>query len=350
MRESRIHTLTMQHPADVSALAAALAAGEIDPAGIVCILVKTEGNGLDNDFTRTMATDAIAALLAPTAADLEKISLIASGGCEGFVTPHMTVFSTAAGGRATPGRARLALGRALSRVMTPAEIGTAAQAMATHDALLAAMASAGLTRTEVAFVEVKCALLSGAPNFGKPRSRAASALGVALALGEIAAADIAASRIGEDRSLYTRHGSITAGNTNMQNEVVVFGNSAGWSGELAVASACFADMLDAGALQQALRQLGLMGSPQLTANERGRLAAIIVKAEPRADGVIRGDRTVMRQDGDMQTPRHYRAAMGGMLATLTGGMRHFIGYGAEHQGPEGGGNAAVFARLESKEK
>ena len=344
--ESLIHSVPMRHPADVAGLHDLIARGLLVPDGVICILVKTEGNGLDNDFTRVMATDAIAALFGSHHAGAESVSLIASGGCEGFVTPHLTVFERRETAGPTSGKPRLAIGRAVSRVLLRHEIGAPAQATATCEALCAAMAQAGLAASEVRFVEVKCALLDGAPNFGKPGSRAASALGVALALGEIDAASISAECVGRDRTLYTRHGSVTAGNVSMQNEVVVFGNSSRWSGQLAVASACMSDLLDVTSLQRALCALDLTGSPQLTAGERERLAAMIIKAEPRADGVIRAERTVMRQDGDVQAPRHYRAAMGGMLGALTGGMRHFIGYGAEHQGPEGGGNAAIFARVD----
>ncbi|HEV3492123.1 MAG TPA: ring-opening amidohydrolase, partial [Reyranella sp.] len=42
-------------PQDTAPLAAAIAAGEVDPATIVAIVGKTEGNGCVNDFTRGYA-------------------------------------------------------------------------------------------------------------------------------------------------------------------------------------------------------------------------------------------------------------------------------------------------------
>ncbi len=43
----------------MSGLASAIAEGAIDPAGIVAILGKTEGNGCVNDFTRAFAVQSI---------------------------------------------------------------------------------------------------------------------------------------------------------------------------------------------------------------------------------------------------------------------------------------------------
>ena len=50
-----VERLPMRDPADMSALKAAFATGRLDPASIVAILGKTEGNGCVNDFTRGYA-------------------------------------------------------------------------------------------------------------------------------------------------------------------------------------------------------------------------------------------------------------------------------------------------------
>ncbi len=44
--------IAMSGPADLSRLTALIEEGALDPAEIVAILVKTEGNGGVNDFTR----------------------------------------------------------------------------------------------------------------------------------------------------------------------------------------------------------------------------------------------------------------------------------------------------------
>jgi len=85
-------------PGDVSGLLSLIEQGEIDPKSIVAILGKTEGNGGVNDFTREYAVSALSAALAPYV-DLpphrveQRIAFVMSGGTEGVLSPHITVFT-----------------------------------------------------------------------------------------------------------------------------------------------------------------------------------------------------------------------------------------------------------------
>ena len=85
-------------PGDVSGLLGFIESGEIDPRSILAILRKTEGNGGVNDFTREYAVSALCAVLAPYV-DLpphrvdERIAFVMSGGTEGVLSPHITVFT-----------------------------------------------------------------------------------------------------------------------------------------------------------------------------------------------------------------------------------------------------------------
>src|SRR5579859_6962787 len=93
-----VHRLSMAHPGDVSALKNLVAAGEIDPATIVATIGKTEGNGGANDFTRALATTSFANYLATVRQETpeevtERIAFVWSGGCEGILSPHVTVFT-----------------------------------------------------------------------------------------------------------------------------------------------------------------------------------------------------------------------------------------------------------------
>ena len=63
-RRASVLRLATAGPGDTAALAAAIDAGEVDPASIVAIVGKTEGNGCVNDFTRGYATLALKLLLA----------------------------------------------------------------------------------------------------------------------------------------------------------------------------------------------------------------------------------------------------------------------------------------------
>src|ERR1700686_424183 len=87
-------------PGDVSGLMKLIEAGKIETASILAILGKTEGNGGVNDFTREYAVSALCAALAPYV-DLpphrveERIAFVMSGGTEGVLSPHITVFTRA---------------------------------------------------------------------------------------------------------------------------------------------------------------------------------------------------------------------------------------------------------------
>src|SRR6201996_9476114 len=85
-------------PGDVSGLVELIEAGRIDPAAILAILGKTEGNGGVNDFTREYAVAALSVALAPYLALTphgveERIAFVMSGGTEGVLSPHLTVFT-----------------------------------------------------------------------------------------------------------------------------------------------------------------------------------------------------------------------------------------------------------------
>src|SRR5947209_11003063 len=85
-------------PGDVSGLIAMIGSGTIDPTSILAILGKTEGNGGVNDFTREYAVAALCTALAPqlglSPEQVEqRIAFVMSGGTEGVLSPHITVFT-----------------------------------------------------------------------------------------------------------------------------------------------------------------------------------------------------------------------------------------------------------------
>ena len=121
-------------PGDVSGLMAMIVSGAIDPASILAILGKTEGNGGVNDFTREYAVAALCTALAPqlglTAHEVEqRIAFVMSGGTEGVLSPHITVFTREEIGRPPAGISgkRLSIGMAQTRDFLPEELGRSAQ-------------------------------------------------------------------------------------------------------------------------------------------------------------------------------------------------------------------------------
>jgi cyanuric acid amidohydrolase len=157
-------------PGDVSGLINLIKSGKIEPASILAILGKTEGNGGVNDFTREYAVSALSVALAPyvdlPAQDVEqKIAFVMSGGTEGVLSPHITVFARTAMNVDIPDQGiagkRLSIGIAHTRNFMPEELGRGAQIDETARAVRAAMADAAIEDPQdVHFVQIKFALLT----------------------------------------------------------------------------------------------------------------------------------------------------------------------------------------------
>src|SRR5581483_10363260 len=93
-----VFRIATKGPGDVSGLVSLIESGKIDPKSILAILGKTEGNGGVNDFTREYAGAALCAALAPYLGlpphkVEQRIAFVMSGGTEGVLSPHITVFT-----------------------------------------------------------------------------------------------------------------------------------------------------------------------------------------------------------------------------------------------------------------
>jgi cyanuric acid amidohydrolase len=349
-------------PGDVSGLVALIDSGALEASSILAVLGKTEGNGGVNDFTREYAVAALCNALsshlklAPREVEA-RIAFVMSGGTEGVLSPHITVFVRGPHLESV-GEMRLSVGIAHTRDFLPEEIGRNAQIEETAKAVEAAMRDPSIDAVaDVHFVQIKSPLLtservqeasargktvvtaSGYASMGY--SRGASAIGVAKALGEIGA-KVGEGQVLKDWTLYSCVASCSAGIELMRNVVILFGASRFSSSPFRIGHAVMRDAIDLPAVMQALESVGL--SP-LDARSQSRLVNIFAKAEASPDGVIRGLRHTMLEDSDINATRHARAAVGGLIGGVSGTGAVYVSGGAEHQGPAGGGPVAVIARV-----
>lgn len=360
MPVAKIHRISANAPDDATGIARAVEEGLIDPHGVIAVFGKTEGNGCVNDFSRGFATMTLTQFFAQfmPREEAEKICFVMSGGTEGAMAPHWTIFERAKG--AGPGPA-LAIGRAHTAALPAEHLGRAGQIARVADGVGAAMRDAGITDpVDIHFVQVKCPLLTAqrigeAVARGKTvatnstlksmgLSRAASALGVAVALGEVKADAVAEKDIGDNWSLYSGRASCSAGIELLGHEIVVLGMSKAWGGPLVVDHAVMADAIDIEPVRAAMKRIGLAADGQLAGADRKRLVAMLAKAEPSQNAMLRGFRHTMLDDSDISPTRHARAFVCGALAGLVGHAEIYVSGGAEHQGPDGGGPVAVIAR------
>ncbi len=356
---AKVHRISAHGPDDASGIADAISRGVIDPRGVLAVFGKTEGNGCVNDFSRGFATSTLTHFFARFMPPEEaaKICFVMSGGTEGAMAPHWTIFERSEG-NGEPGPA-LAIGRAHTPALPPEDLGRRGQIDMVVHGVREAMADAGIAFTrDVHFVQVKCPLLtaqrikeaeargatvttsSTLKSMGL--SRAASALGVAVALGELDADKVAEDAIGIDWTLYSGRASCSAGIELLGHEIVVLGTSQDWSGPLNVDHAVMTDAVDIEPVRQAMQRLGLSANGQLTLPEREKMIALLAKAEPSQSAELRGFRHTMLDDSDISPTRHARAFVCGALAGLVGHAELFVSGGAEHQGPDGGGPVAVI--------
>ena len=355
-------------PGDLRGVQALVDSGAIVPAQIVAVMGKTEGNGCVNDHTRDFAATSWCHFLAPhlgcsPAQVAGRVALVMSGGTEGVLSPHFTVFTRRR--VPAPGHAhkRLVVGIAHTRDFLPEELGRTAQIEATATATRAAMADAGIAdAADVHFVQVKCPLLTAAKvqaaldRGAQPAthdayesmgfSRGASALGVAVALGEVAAAAATDGAVLCDGSLYSARASASAGIELEHNVVLVLGEAAGAASPVRIGHTVMHDAVDAASVRRLLREHFDIDpdDPAL----RQRLVNLLAKAEASPNGRVRGERHTMLNDSDINATRHARAAVGGVLASVVGHTALYVSGGAEHQGPAGGGPVAALVRAASE--
>jgi cyanuric acid amidohydrolase len=359
----RRHRIPCRSPGDTTGLQAHIASGRIVAADIVAVMGKTEGNGCVNDFTREYATTALAALLGThlhlPAAEVEKrVAFVMSGGTEGVLSPHVTVFSRKPRhrSRAPAGQKRLTLGIGFTRDFRPEEMGRRAQVEETAKAVRRAMDDAGIDdrRRALRAGQVPPALLqprsatrapaASTPSPPTPTSRWATRAAPRRwawrwRLGEIQPAQVSDAAVLRDWSLASSVASASAGIELDHNVVIVLGMSAArraanWSSRT---TSCATPSTPARCGAPCRR----WASP--TAKTAKRVVNVFAKAEASPDGLVREQRHTMLNDSDINSTRHARA-VGAVIASVAGRSLVYVSGGAEHQGPAGGGPVAVIAR------
>jgi cyanuric acid amidohydrolase len=100
---------------DASGIAACIEAGAFGADEVVAVIGKTEGNGGVNDFTRILADQAFRGVLRKLGncgeAAIARVPMVWSGGCDGVITPHATVFArNPRTGEASASRIAIAVG------------------------------------------------------------------------------------------------------------------------------------------------------------------------------------------------------------------------------------------------
>jgi len=339
---------------DASGLKACIGNGQFGADQVIAVIGKTEGNGGVNDFTRILADQAFRRVLMQhgvSEQNVVQIPMVWSGGCDGIITPHATIFAR------TPttgpeSKSRLAIGTALSAELLPEDIGRPAMVEKVAAGVKDAMRNAGIENpADVHYVQTKTPLLTidsvrDAQSRGQHVacevhdsmgvSNGTTALGIAVALGEIGMPK--AEEICHNLDLYSSVASCSSGVELTQAQIVLLGNKPGAGGRYRIGHAIMKDALDIDGIYAAIRSAGLDLPERPRAEDLGgRVVNCFMKCEADRNGVLRGRRQIMLDDSDVPWHRHAKAAVGGVAAAAIGDPAVFVSVDAMHQGPPGGG-------------
>jgi ring-opening amidohydrolase-like protein len=358
VRKVPIHSV-----ADASELAKLIDDGVLSADRVIAVIGKTEGNGGVNDYTRIIADRAFREVLVAkgsrSAAEVKQVPIVWSGGTDGVISPHATIFATVAPENAPQtDEPRLTVGFAMSEQLLPEDIGRVAMVSKVADAVKIAMERAGIADVaDVHYVQTKTPLLTihtirDAKERGKTvwtehthesmdLSNGCTALGIAVALGEIEMPTDA--DVMHNRELFSSVASCSSGVELDQAQVVVVGNARGIGGRYRIGHSVMTDALDADGIWAAIRDAGLeLPERPRTSDLDGRLVNVFLKCEASQDGMVRGRRNAMLDDSDVHWHRQIKSCVGGVTAAVTGDPAVFVSVSAAHQGPDGGGPVAAI--------
>jgi barbiturase len=352
-----VRKVAIESVTDASGLARLIDDGVIDADRVLAVIGKTEGNGGVNDYTRILADRAFREVLVAkgtrTPEEAAQVPLVWSGGTDGVLSPHATIFaSVAPDGAPASEEPRVSVGVAMSDVILPEDIGRPAMVEKVAAAVKDAMRDAGIADPkDVHYVQSKTPLLTidsvlDAEARGQHVacevhdsmgvSNGTTALGIAVALGEIAMPG--AAQICKDLDIYSSVASCSSGVELTQAQIVLLGNKAGAGGRYRIGHAVMRDALDNDGIYDAIRNAGLTLPERPRADDlKGRVVNCFIKCEADRRGTLRGRRQIMLDDSDVHHHRHSKAAVGGVAAAAIGDPAVFVSVDAMHQGPQGGG-------------
>jgi cyanuric acid amidohydrolase len=366
MMDVGVYRLPMAGPNDVSALAQLIDNKTIEAADICAIIAQTEGDGYARGYSALSFELMLSEKTGLNRNDVSaRIPMLMIGLTGGLMSPHYTVFTRKKVDSLTNSEKRLALGIKVTRVLLPEEYGTRIHVLLVADAVREAMKEAGIEQIEdVHCVEVKCpnltfdrlndAISRGkkcvSTNFAEAgsKSKGASALGVALALGEIQDKDVTDEAICTNFSLYSKVASTSAGNEQVACKIILMGNSSQSSSIYKIGSGVMEDTLDIEGAFTAFRKAGLIFDQMLPQNQRERIATVFINAGADALGSIRGRRTTMKSDYLAGYQGIFaKAVINAIVGALIGDTMILASAGYEHQGPLGANLVAAIVKVAS---
>ncbi|MFA9430348.1 ring-opening amidohydrolase [Egicoccus sp. AB-alg2] len=353
---------------DASGLAELIDDGVFAADDVIAVIGKTEGNGGVNDYTRILADQAFRGVLLDKGSrsedEVKEIPMAWSGGCDGVITPHATVFARVPDDQGVDtDEKRLSVGIAMSDVLLPEDIGRPAMVEKVAEGVKRAMAEAGITDVaDVHYVQTKTPLLvletiqdahrrgetvyTEDTLYSMDISNGTTGLGIAYALGEIDRVPDP-EEIGKNHDLFSSVASCSSGVELDRAQIVVVGNAPGARSRYRVGHGVMKDAIDQDGIWDAIRSAGIeLPERPHHSDLDGRLVNVFLKCEADPRGEVRGRRQLPLDDSDVHHHRQIKGAVGGVTAATVGDTAVFVSVAALHQGPLGGGPVAAIVRAD----
>src|SRR6195952_840243 len=242
-----VRKVPLHNVSDASERAKLIDDGVMEADRVIAVIGKTEGNGGINDYTRIIADRAFREVLLEKGsrplADVKQIPIVWSGGTDGVISPHATIFATLPEDSVEKtDEPRLTVGYAMSEGLLPEDIGRLPMVEKAAEGERGAMAPAGIPDpADVHYVQTKTPLLTietirdaksrgqetyyDEPHGSMDLSNGTTALGIAVALGEIEMPE--QKQVMRDLSLFSAVASCSSGVELDRAQIVVVGNARG---------------------------------------------------------------------------------------------------------------------------
>jgi cyanuric acid amidohydrolase len=367
MFDTRLYTVLMDGPDDVSGLAKLLDGGEVAPKDIKGIMVTHEGDGYSRAFTTYAHADMLGERLGLSRDEvIGTIPIQAIAGMAGFLVPHAVVMVRREVEGTEQQVKRLVVAGGCTRDLLPEEVGTMTHLREVAGTVLRLMEDARISDPkDVHFVFVKGSWPSGAQrkeaeSRGKKlaaddrlllgeMARGMNALGSAVALGEVQESQVDESVLLKRRdTIYSMLTHCSVGGERRSNAVILLGNTTASVSKSVVGHGMMKDGLDVEGVKDTLKGMGFRFECCPSAKDLERIEYAFVKPKSGEVPTIRGYRHTINSD-QVLGPFGWnieKAPVHAVVASVLGTPIIEVASGAEHQGPLGSTLLAVVARTE----
>ncbi|MDQ1361918.1 MAG: cyanuric acid amidohydrolase [Acidimicrobiaceae bacterium] len=370
MQQVRVDVCEMASPSDMSSFVELLDHGGVNAEDVIAIVGKTEGGALVDDYNRELSDlrfrEVVAERMGISRDGVaERIAIVLSGGTFGVLAPHVTVISRTFQDvdEVETSEKRLVVGRAFSEPILPEEIGRMPQIRKVAAAVRTAFEESQVADpTDVHSVQVKAPtitreMIAEAASRGRDvvtldlgttgafgYANDASALGVALALGEVEEAALSDDVVRTNWNLFSSVAATSAAPDKIRAEVLLLGNAAASTSDLRIGHGITRDFIDTSGTKEALRSAGLEFSCCPSDADLERVVQVFAKLIIPDGGMVRGHRTTLLDD--IESAKTTKALGGALIGSVVGRTAFYMSGGEmnSHQGPPGGSPVAVIVR------